>query len=141
VNINNSSDGGLMTIALPEVITNLFHSTALTVEDMTLGKDIWIVYAHGKYSKLKNLKTKSLQAFEQFTPNGTPFFSLYLVSIDEKGEKYHICIEDINLNHKSKYRYTNHFAFNEKTEAEYYQNLCVEFDIQSEFETQPINKV
>jgi len=125
--------------ALPEVITNLFHSTALNVEDMILGKEIWIVYAHGKFSKLKKLRTRNLKAFEQFTPNGTPYFSLYLISQDEKNETYHICVEDINLNHKSKHRYTNHFAFSSKEEAEYYFNLCDEFNIQSEYEMQPIN--
>ena len=126
-----------MTTALPDVITKLFHSTALTVEDMTLGKEIWIVYAHGKYSKIKKLRTKSLKAFEQYTPNGTAYFSLYLISQDEKNETYHICVEDINLNHKSKFRYTNHFAFDSKEEAEYYFGLCGEFNIQSEFEIQP----
>lgn len=126
-----------MTTVLPDVITKLFHSTALTVEDMTLGKEIWIVYAHGKYSKIKKLKTKSLKAFEQYTPNGTAYFSLYLISQDEKNETYHICVEDINLNQKSKFRYTNHFAFAAKEEAEYYYHLCAEFNIQSEFEIQP----
>ena len=124
---------------LPETITNLFYSTALTVEDIILGKEIWIVYAHGKSSKIKKLKTQNLKAFEQFTPNGTPYFSLYLISKDEKGEIYHICVEDINLNHKSKYRYTNHFTFSSKEEAEYYFNLCGEFNIQSEYVTQSIN--
>ena len=127
-----------MKVELPDVITNLFHSTALSVDGLTLGKDIWIVYAHGKFSKIKKLKTSSLKAFEDFTETGTPYFSLYLISIDERGETYHICIEDINLNQKSKYRYTNNFAFSSKEEAEYYQNLCIEFDIQSEFE--PHNK-
>lgn len=130
-----------MTTKLPEIITNLFRSTALTIETLTLGKDIWIVYAHGKFSKVKKLTTKSLKAFEQFTPNGTPYFLLCLTSVDEKGESYHICVEDINLNQKSKHRYTNHFTFSSKEEAEYYLNLCVEFDIQSEYEIQSINNL
>lgn len=127
-------------MVLPSIITDLFCSTALTVENLVLGKDIWIVYAHGKFSKIKHLNTKSLKAFEQYTPNGVPYFSLYLISKDEKGETYHICVEDINLNQKSKYRYTNHFAFSSKEEAEYYFHLCAEFNIQSEYELQPINK-
>jgi len=128
-------------LILPDTLTNLFHSTALTVENLTLGKDIWIVYAHGQYSQIKKLKTQAIKAFEEITPNGTPFFSMYLNSIDEKNQTYHICIEDINLNQKSKHRYTNHFAFTNQVEAEYYANLCKEFNIQSTYEIQLINKV
>ncbi len=124
---------------LPKALTDLFQSTALTIENLILGKEIWIVYAHGNFSVRKHLKTKSLKAFEQYTSNGTPYFSLYLISQDNNGETYHICIEDINLNHKSKYRYTNHFAFATKEEADYYYNLCAEFNIHSEYEEQPIN--
>ena len=128
-------------IILPDVITNLFHSSALTVDGITLGKDIWIVYAHGKFSKIKKLTTQSIKAFEETTPNGNSYFSLYLISKDENGESYHICIEDLNLNQKAKVRYSNHHAFSSKEEAEYYLQLCNEFNIQSTYMVHQINKI
>lgn len=125
---------------LPKNITDLFHSSALTVDNIHLGKDIWIVYAHGKYSSIKKLTTQSIKAFEETTPSGNSYFSLYLISKNENNESHHICIEDLNLNQKAKVRYTNHHAFSSKEEAEYYLNLCVEFNIQSMYVCQQINK-
>jgi hypothetical protein len=130
----------LPKIVLPNVITDLFHSTALTVDNIVLGKDIWVVYAHGKYSSIKKLTTQSIKAFEDTTPSGNSYFSLYLISKDEKKIPFHICIEDLNLNQKANVRYTNHHAFSSREEAEYYLNLCIEFEIQSMYVLQQINK-
>ncbi len=124
---------------LPPYITNLFVSTSLTIDSLELGKDVWIVYAHGKFTQLKKFKTISYRAFEQVTPNGTLYFSLYLTLKDELKQEYQICIDDINLNPKSKYRYTNHFVFPNKDEAEYYVQLCNEFNIHSSYELKHIN--
>ncbi len=124
---------------LPKCIKDLFKSTSLTINNLNLGENIWVVYAHGKFSKIKKLTTKSLCAFEQFTSNGTMYLTIFLISEDEYKTSHHICIEDINLNQKAKYRYTNHFAFSSKAEALYYKELCIEFNIQSEYVLQQID--
>jgi hypothetical protein len=128
-----------MAIELPQQIKDCFVSTALTIDKLTLGKPIWVVNAHGKLSRVRKLTAQAIKAFEQFTPNGVAYFSLYLIAKDDKKQVYHMCVEDINLNQNSKHRYTNHFSFSSKEEAEYYYNLCVEFNIHSLFEPSVIN--
>ena len=120
-------------LILHDNLTSCFQTSALSINNLELGKDIWIVYAHGSQSRIKKLTTKSIRAFEQYTPSGLGYFCLFLICQDDRKESYHICIDDINLNPKNVFRYTNHFTFSDKVEAEYYKELCCEFNIHSLF--------
>ena len=127
-----------MNLELPSCITNLFESPNITIDDVTLGDDVFIVYAHGKFSKIMHLKAQAIKAFENTSPLGNSYFSLYLICKDKNNQSYQIAENDINLN-KSKIKYTNNYVFSSQLDADYYLNLCVEFNIHSSFEPESIN--
>lgn len=118
--------------ALPACITGCFRTRALLIDELKENAWFYIVYALGEGAILRRLRYKGLRSIEFVTDTGIHHFTVKLIAEDEYGADLLIGIDDINLSGNSSQRYTNHHAFKTVEDAEFYRQLCKDFNIRAD---------
>lgn len=119
-------------VSIPFQLLGCLRLPVADLAELYKRRKFWIVYALRKYSRVKALRYETLKTVEKTNPGIITFFLLYIVALDDHNIDYHICVDDVNLTPET-FRYTNNFCFLARDDADYYEQLCKDFDIQSEF--------
>jgi hypothetical protein len=121
------------TLVLPDCITGCFRSRAVTIDELTPGDRFYIVWAYGRSSVIRPLVFQGLRSIEFVTDSGMHKLVIKLQATDTFGADMFIGLEDVNLTGNSADRFTNHQCFKSLDDADYYRQLCIDFNIQPEF--------